>query len=74
MIPTIERMALQHIVLRKGQADRDELRRIWQPTQGDPVVDGLASRGLLAIDHAQRLTATVDGERALADAEWGWVA
>lgn len=63
------RYALQHLANRRGQADREELRRIYQPSEGDTVVDGLVAKGFVEID-AGLLTVTDAGARALADAEW----
>jgi len=64
------RFALQHLVNRRGQADREELRRIYQPMDGDTIVDGLVAKGFAAINSEQRLSVTDAGARALADKEW----
>ena len=70
MIPLF-RLALQHVVHRRGQCDRAEMRRIHQHQHaGDQLTDGLVARGLCSIDRDDRLAITVAGERALADAEW----
>lgn len=71
MAVSLFRLALQHLVYRKGQADRAEMRRIHQHQHaGDQITDGLVARGLATIDRAQRLTVTDAGQRALADGEW----
>jgi DNA-binding MarR family transcriptional regulator len=68
------RYALQHLANRRGQADRAELRRIYQPSDGDTVVDGLVAKGFVEerehLDERLYLVVTEAGHRALADREW----
>jgi hypothetical protein len=68
------RYALQHLANRRGQADRAELRRIYQPSDGDTIVDGLVAKGFVeereGLDGRDYLAVTDAGARALADAEW----
>lgn len=64
------RLALQHLSHRDGKADREEFRRIYQPSNGDTLVDGMVAKGFAAFDRGNRLHVTEAGRRALGDPEW----